>query len=53
MNEKEFSIDKLKYKNHDDTRIKKINTIIKNALNDGWTITKKDKRHCFELVRKK
>jgi len=48
-----FSIDSLKYNNPDDTKTKKINTMIKNALNDGWTITKKINKHCFELTRKR
>lgn len=62
MNEKskakEFSIDDLKNSKPDDSKTKKINNIIKNALNDGWTVTKKDKSkdnktgHCFELTRK-
>lgn len=52
MDEREFSIDKLKDKGSEDSRAKKINNMIKNALKQGWTVTKKNKQS-FELIRKK
>ena len=55
IDDAEFSIDDLKQSSSDSSKTKKINTIIKNALNKGWTVTKKEsgsKSHCFELKRK-
>ena len=52
----EFSIENLKYDSNENSKIRKINKIIKNALNEGWTVTKKkdinSHKYKFELSRK-